>query len=184
MERRVFKNLPFVIAAIVPVLLLSIGCNNDNGASSEFASVSGTITFDNVALWPDSGEVQVTIWPQDVWTQCGPMGPPQNPNNPLVLTKVAGQTQYSYTIDGLPEGEYSAIAVGWRHPDESLPDERRSAVLGVYLNNPNTASTGLNCPPNIPLQDPLPVVVTLQRGENRTGLDIRADFAKIQLFFP
>jgi hypothetical protein len=183
MKRRVFKNLQVICALIVSVIWLSIGCNSDNGTSSEFASVSGTITFDNVALWPDSGEVQVTIWPQGVWTQCGPTGPPQNPNNPLVLTKVTAQTQYSYIIDGLPEGEYSAIAVGWRHPNENLPAERRTAVLGVYINNLNTASTGLNCPPNIPLQDLLPIVITLRKGENRNGLNIRADFAKIQLFF-
>jgi hypothetical protein len=183
MKRRIFKNLQVICSLIVSVLWLSIGCNSDNGTSSEFASVSGTITFDNVAIWPDSGEVQVTIWPQGVWTAFGPMGPPQNPNNPLVLTKVAGQAQYSYTIDGLPEGEYSAIAVGWRHPNESLPAAQRSAVLGVYLNNPNIVSTGLSIP-QTPFQDPLPVAITLQKGENRTGLNIRADFAKIQLFFP
>lgn len=175
----------FATTVLTIFFVLSWGCDDDNGMAPEFASVSGTITFENVALWPDSGEVQVTIWPEGVWTASGPMGPPQNPNDPLVLTKNPGQTQYSYEIAGLPEGVYSAIAVGWRHPDPNLPAEQRSAVLGVYLGDPNIVSTGLIIDfPGSPFQGPLPAEITLEKGENRTGLDIKADFANIQLFFP
>ncbi len=172
----------------IPVLigwlfLVAAGCDDDNGVTSEFATVSGTVIFDNVQLWPDSGVVQITIWPENVWTSFGPQGPPQNPNNPVTLVRNGNQTRYDYKIEGLPAGTYSAIAVGWRHPDESLPAERRSAVLGVYIGNTNEVSTGLEIPGS-PFQDRLPMTVTLSKGENKTGLDIRADFAKLALFFP
>lgn len=177
------RTLTFSTIILGWLFLVALGCDGDNGVSSEFATISGTVTFENVTLWPDSGEVQITIWPQGVWTAFGPMGPPQNPNNPITLTKNNNQSRYDYQIDGLPKGEYSAIAVGWRHPDETLPAEQRSAVLGVYLDDSNTVSVGLVIP-NTPFQGPLPAVFTLEKGQNRTGMDIKADFANIQLFFP
>ncbi|MFQ5640084.1 MAG: hypothetical protein ACE5IR_19060 [bacterium] len=170
-----------IISAIALLVSFGFGCNGEDGVSSEFATVTGTITFENIASWPDSGVVQITIWPEGVWTRNGPAGPPQNPNNPVTLIRDLSTSQVNYIIEGLPEGEYSAIAVGWRHPDETLPAERRSAVLGVYWNSPNVVSTGLPFPP---FEDPLPASFTLQKGENRTGMDIKADFGKIGLFFP
>lgn len=161
------------------LLLLPLSCNDDNGnAPPEFATVSGTITFENTSMWPDSGEVEVTIWPQGVWTAFGPTGPPQNPNNPFMVTKVQGKTEYTYTIDGLPEGTYSAIAVGWRHPDEDLPAQCRSVVLGVYLANTDTVSTGLVIP-GTAFQGPLPDSVLVAKGQTVNNLDIKADFGII-----
>lgn len=153
----------------------------DNETSSDFATVQGTITFDNVAMWPDSGEVQVTIWAGGVWTSAGPMALPAA--DPFTLERVAGQTEYHYQFIALSEGVYSAIAVGWRHPDETLPPEERSAFLGVYLDDPAVNSTGLEIP-NTPFQGPLPASFLMGAGSNEKGFDILADFANIALFFP
>ena len=153
----------------------------DNETSPDFATVQGTITFDNIAMWPDSGEVQVTIWAGGVWTNLGPVGPPAA--DPFIIERVLGQAEYHYQFIGLSEGVYSAIAVGWRHPDETLPPELRSSVLGVLLDDPNANSTGLVIP-NTPFQGPLPVSFLLGAATNEIGLDILADFANNALFFP
>ncbi|MFQ5674565.1 MAG: hypothetical protein ACE5G1_01600 [bacterium] len=163
--------------------LLTLSCSGDAFVeSNDLSSISGTITFDNVMMWPDSGEVQVTIWPQGVWTASGPIGPPQNATEPVTIVRNGIENQYGYLITGLPDGEYSAVTVGWRHPDETLPAEQRSAVLGVYLSDPNMISTGLVIP-NTPFQGPLPSVISVKK-EDRTKVDIRADFAFLALFFP
>ena len=169
-----FSSVPF---------LFSIACLGDDGVSSDLSTITGTITFQNFAMWPDSGEVQITIFPQSIWTANGPIGPPQNANNPVILARDVTVNQYNYFIGDLPAGEYSAIAVGWRHPDETLPAEQRTAVLGVYLNGSNTVSTGLNIPDS-PFQGPLPAVINIEKGRDHAGLSFTADFANIQLFFP
>ncbi len=74
------------------------------------ATRAGTITFENVAAWPDSGEVQVTIWGENVWSAFGPVGPPAGV---VTLTKVSGQTQYEFSFEGISAGSYSAISAGW-----------------------------------------------------------------------
>lgn len=165
-------------------LLFSLGCDGDDGVSSEFASVSGTITFKNIAMWPDSGEVQVTIFPAGAtgWTAMGPLGPPQNPNDPVVLTKNGTQNQYDFTIDGLPEGGYSALAVGWRRPNaQNYPGNKRTASIGVFWSDPDSASSGLNIPMT-PLQEPLPTAINLSKGEEKSGLNLTADFGYVPIF--
>src|SRR3990172_9005606 len=167
------KNLTFhrIIVFILGLFVFSLfinACSEDDSASSDLGSVSGTITFDNVFLWPDSGEVQVTIFPANVWQSFGAIGPPQNANTPVILTKSGNQTQYQFTIDGLPEGDYSSLAVGWRRPNvQNYPAEKRTATLGVYWNDPDSVSLGLSISQS-PLNYPLPTVISLAKGENKT----------------
>ncbi len=163
------------------IVALFFGCGGDDGGSSDLGSISGTITFDNVAMWPDSGEVQVVVFPENVWQSFGPLGPPQNFNDPLVITKNGSQTQYNYTVEGLPEGDYSALAVGWRRPNsQNYPGSQRTATIGVYWGNSSTTSMGVNVP-GTPLNDPAPSVISLNISENITGLNFKADFRWVQI---
>ncbi len=167
---------------IALLAVVSFACDSADINSSEFATVSGTITFKNVASWPDSGEVQVTVFPENVWTQFGAMGPPQNPNDPVILTKTAN-TEYAFTIEGLPGGNYSALAVGWRRPNaQNYPAEKRTATLGVYWLNSDSVSVGLNIPGS-PFNDPAPAVIAVTKGQVVKDLNFAADFAYVRFLF-
>lgn len=178
---KIMQSILFFISSVL--FLFSTACINSDpvGTVSGVATVTGTITFRNFPMWPDSGVVQVTIFPQGVWTANGPTGPSQNANTPTILLRNANTNQYNYFIPDLPEGEYSALTVGWRHPDETLPEEQRTAFLGVYLNGSNTVSTGLDISGS-PFQGPLPAVLNV--NNDLGGRSFTADFANIQLFFP
>lgn len=166
--------LVFIVASFV-------GCGGDDGGSSDLGSISGTITFENVAMWPDDGELQVVVFPQNVWQSFGPLGPPQNFNDPLILTKNSSQTQYTYTVEGLPEGDYSALAAGWRRPNsQNFPGSQRTATIGVHWGNSSTTSMGVTVP-GTALNDPAPSVISLRRGEDITDLNFRADFRWVQI---
>jgi hypothetical protein len=168
----VYNNVPiFNIAADIV----------DNETSPDFASIRGTITFDNIGAWPDSGAVQVSIWSAGIWTELGPGV--ADATDVSTIQRITNQTAYLYQFIRLMEGPYSAVAVSWIHPDESLSAEERRAILGVYLNDPNTVSTGLIIA-GTPHQGPLPEVFLLGAGNNDNGFDIRADFANFALFFP
>ena len=172
----VVSNIFF--AFILPFFL---GCGGDDGGSSDLGSISGTITFENIALWPDTGEVQVVVFPVNVWQSFGPLGPPQNFNDPLVLTKNGSQTQYTYTVEGLPEGDYSSLAVGWRRPNsQNYPGSKRTATIGVHWENSGTTSMGVTIPGTL-LNDPPPAVISLNKSENITGLNFRADFRWVKI---
>ncbi|HJW31593.1 MAG TPA: hypothetical protein VJ508_20350, partial [Saprospiraceae bacterium] len=118
-----------VISFIAP------GCKDDN-AKPNTAKIHGTITIDNAdlwATWKDSGDVEVTIFPEFSlnppagWGDIpddffGPgvpggrfaLGAPYNAQNPVVFTYTAGKTQYDYEIEVEP-GTYSALAIGFRN---------------------------------------------------------------------
>ena len=170
---------------IATICLLAVGsffaCGGDDGGSSDLGSISGTITFENVASWPDSCEVQVVVFPENIWQSYGPVGPPQNFNDPLVLTKSGSQTQYTYTVEGLPKGDYSSLAVGWRRPNpQNYSGEKRTATIGVYWENPAVTSMGVTAQ-GTPLNDPPPTVISLRKGENLTGYDFKADFRWVKI---
>ncbi|MCG8607108.1 hypothetical protein MJD09_19255 [bacterium] len=168
----VYDNIPiFDVAADIV----------DNETSPDFATIQGTITFDNIGLWPDSGEVQVSIWSVGVWTESGPGAAASTAVS--AIRRIGNQSAYPYQFIRLMEGPYSAVAVSWIHPDQSLSAEERRAILGVYLNDPNTVSTGLIIE-GTPHQGPLPELFLLGAGNNEDGFDIRADFSNIALFFP
>lgn len=165
----------FVLLGLTFLFVLSNGCGDDNGVSSEFATVKGTIAFENAVMWPDSGLVLVTIWPVGIWTEFGPIGPPAGVDT---LQKVAGQDKYAYEFEGVSPGTYSAIAVGWEHPDENRPRETRVATLGVYWGNPDSVSVGLNIPQS-PFVGPPPAEFTVDKGDVVT-FDFKADFIWVQ----
>ncbi|MFQ5604907.1 MAG: hypothetical protein ACE5HS_16690 [bacterium] len=183
MEIKITRTKTFLIFALLGILLLALGCDGDDSLSSEFANVSGTITFENVAMWPDSGIVMVTLWQGGVWTAFGPINAQGPPAGVDTLQKVAGQTQYTYQFDGMSPGDYSAIAVGWEHPDETRDRSVRVATLGVYWGDADSVSVGLNIPGS-PFDDPTPAAFKLEKGDNITNFDFKADFFNIVFLGP
>lgn len=200
-------SLKITLLAALPILLAT-GCDDDDPTT---ATISGTITFENVdewATWQDSGEVQVTIFPEfnlapppqgagwgdipDDFFGTGipggrfAIGAPYNAQNPVVLTFVPGQTQYNYSIEVEP-GTYSALAVGFRH-DFITDPSLRSATLGVYWDNPNSVSHGIVLKANIGGQvitlynEPAPVPITVEAGDN-LDIDFRADFGFVNEWY-
>ncbi len=162
------------------IVFANLACDEDSSAGPEVTGASGTITLENIAAWPDSGDVLVTLWGENVWTANGPI---LGPAGVVILTKVPGQTQYEFSFEGISAGSYSAISVGWRFPDETLDSACRSVTLGVYINDASVASTGLifqGAPP--PFQGPLPEVVTVEENKTTRDLDLKADFGIMPIY--
>lgn len=185
------KHLVYSIALLM-LFGVFVGCgNDDDDTTSEFATIHGVITFDNTDLWPDGGELQVTIFAEGAWVDVGdqrvPTGAPYNATNPVVLEKIPGQNQYEYQIDGLAPGTYSALAVGWRPPNaDELPATQRTATLGCHWDNPNEVSTGLRVPlppPAPSIDDPAPAPITVAAGDD-LEINFRADFIIVPAWFP
>lgn len=125
--------------------------------------VHGTVTIENAdlwAIWKDSGEVQLTVFPEFSldplagWGAVpdnffGPgalggtyaVGAPYNSQNPLVLDYVPGKTEYHYEIE-LEPGTYSALALGFRH-DLVTDPSRKTATLGVHWGQRDSVSHGI-----------------------------------------
>ena len=167
------------------------------------ALIKGNITIENAdvwANWVDSGEVQLTIFPEFSlnppagWGEIpdgafGPgvpggtyaIGAPSNSQNPIILEYEEGKSEYDYELEVDP-GTYSALALGFRHdnvPDASL----RTATLGVHHNNPNVVSHGVVIKATIPpggniitiFDYPAPSTFSVVDGEV-LELDFKADF--------
>lgn len=193
-------SLKIMLLAIIPMLTF-VGCDDD----PDTATISGTITFENVQLWDtwkDSGEIQVVIFPEfDLdppgagWGDVpdnyfGPgvpggrfaLGAPAN--EPFVINLVPGQTQYNYSIEVDP-GTYSALAVGFRHDFITNPS-LRTATLGVHWDNPNTVSHGIVIRlsvggPNI-INEPAPTPITVEAGDE-LDIDFKADLGFVEQWF-
>lgn len=178
----------------------------------QYSYIHGTITFDNADLWStwkDSGDVEVTIFPEFVlaappagagWGDIPdnffgpgvpggryPLGAPYNSQNPFVLTYVPGQTQYHYELEVEP-GTYSALAVGLRNNRISDPS-LKTATLGVDWNNPDTVSHGIVLKVDVGggqimtiFNDPAPSVLTLAKGDD-VEINFKADFAFVLAWF-
>ena len=150
------------MAALLVLAALALNsCKKDD--EQKTTKVYGTITFENANLWEtwaDSGEVQVTIFPEFSldpmagWGEVpdnffGPgvpggtfaVGAPYNSQNPLILTYEPGKTKYDYEIE-LEPGTYSAIAVGFRHNFVNDPT-RKTATLGAHWGNEDQVSHGI-----------------------------------------
>ncbi len=170
------KHILFIVVLISFTAFYS--CSEDS-SSSDVTRVYGTITMENTQFWPaweDSGEVQVTIFADNVWQKSPtsfPVGPPFNFNDPYILTYEPGKTQYDYEIEVEP-GTYSALAVGFNIFNQSIPADRQTATLGVYWGNPDSVSHGLIIPPF--LNYPVPSDISIADGEEKR-LDFKADFA-------
>lgn len=203
------KRYAMFLLVVLGVFLVGVGCDDDK-KGSDFATVFGTITFENVDVWTtweDSGEVLVTIFPEfsldplSGWGQVpddffGPgvpgglfaVGAPYNAQNPLALTRVPGQTVYQYSIEDLEAGTYSALAVGLLHDNITDPTIR-TATLGVHWENPDSVSHGVEVRVDIGggtivtvFSDVPPSPLTLSKGEERE-LNFKADFAFVNVWY-
>ena len=178
----------------------------------EYATISGTITIENPntwGIWKDSGEVQLTIFPEFVnaappagagWGPISPntlypgfpggtfaLGAPSNAQNPIVLTYVPGQTEYPYELEVDP-GTYSALALGFRHDGISDPS-LKTATLGVHWNTPATVSHGIVVKIDVGggqivtiFDYPAPTTFTLVKGDD-VQINFKADFAFVEQWY-
>ena len=168
---------------------------------SQNHKIHGTITIENAdewATWQDSGEVQLTVFPEFSldplagWGAVpdnffGPgvlggtyaVGAPYNSQNPLVLDYVPGKTEYHYELE-LEPGTYSALALGFRHDLVSDPT-KKTATLGVHWGQPDSVSHGIVIRIKaggaiIPVFNyPAPVTFTIAEGEHKE-FNFKADF--------
>ncbi|MCP3927895.1 MAG: hypothetical protein GY705_02205 [Bacteroidetes bacterium] len=195
-----------VFISLVSVFLFS-GCDKNDDPDKTL--IYGTITFENVDTWQswiDTGEVQVTIFPDfslnppagwgeipdgtlgpNVPGGTYPLGAPYNAQDPLVLTYVPGQTEYSYEIEVEP-GTYSSLAVGFYHyfvQNANL----RTATLGVHWDNQNTVSHGVVVKVDVgggnivAVHDyPAPVPIEIKDGE-QLEINFQADFDFVNVWF-
>jgi hypothetical protein len=200
-------SLKITLLALMPLLCMN-SCKDDD-AKPDTAKISGTITIENAQIWEmwkDSGEVQLTIFPKFVaavppagagWGEVpdgffGPgvpggrfaLGAPVNAQNPIILEYQPGVTQYNYSIT-LDPGEYSALALGFRH-DNIIDPTKRTATLGVHFGNPNEVSHGIVIRPAIGapniFNEPAPSTIILEKGDDVT-INFRADFGIIPLWY-
>ncbi len=196
----------FFLLTLFAGSFLLTSCGDDEQPTT--TKVFGTITIENTNVWQtwqDSGEVQVTIFPEFSldplagWGEVpddhfGPgvpggtyaVGAPYNSQNPVILTYEAGKTTYDYEIE-LEPGTYSALAVGFRHNfvnDATL----KTATLGAYWGNENEVSHGVVIkvpagPTVMTIFDyPAPTPITIQAGEEKE-INIKCDFAFVEQWY-
>lgn len=179
-----------ILMGVALAALAFTGCDDDKPNT---ATIHGTITFRNVDVWKakytytkadeDSGEVQVTIFADGVWTDVGggmivPGGAPFNALNPFILTRVDGDSTYEYEIEVDP-GTYSALAVGFR-TNRNVSANNKTATLGVYWNHPDSISHGIVIPPYY--NYPIPAAITVEKGDD-VQLNFKADFGFVNSWF-
>ena len=194
-------------AAFLALAVVFSSCNKDDEPTK--TTVYGTITIDNAdtwASWVDSGEVQLTLFPEFSldplagWGEVpddffGPgvpggtyaVGAPYNSQNPLILEYEPGKTQYDFEIEVDP-GTYSALALGFRHDFVNDPT-LKSATLGVYWDKPNEVSHGIVI--KVPgaggtympiFNYPPPVTFEVKAGEQKE-LNFKADFGFVNVWY-
>ncbi len=200
-----FFNLLIVAFALSSLFLTS--CGDDDEPTT--TKVYGTITVENANLWQtwqDSGEVQVTIFPEfslDPLAGWGEVpdgffapgvpggtyavGAPYNSQNPVILTYEAGKTTYDYEIE-LEPGTYSALAVGFRHTFVNDPT-LKTATLGAHWGNENEVSHGVVIKvsmPNgaviTPYDFPAPKSITIEAGEEKE-INFKIDFSFVEQWY-
>ena len=204
---RIFSfALKMTLLLIVPVLMFT-SCDDDD-PQPETAKIHGTITIDNAdlwATWKDSGEVQLTIFP-DFVLALPPAGQgwgvvPDNfygpgvpggtyalgaPSGVLVVDYSPGANTIEYELEVSP-GTYSALALGIRH-NTIVDPSLRTATLGVHWGEPDTTSHGVVIKINaggqfIPILNyPAPSSITVDKGDN-VEIDFRADFGFVETWF-
>lgn len=207
MNRLPFQKLLFLLGGVVLLATFS-SCDKDDDDPPTTAIIKGNITLLNTDIWTqyqDSGEVQLTIFPEFSlnppagWGAVpdgtfGPgvpggtfaIGAPANAQNPIIFNYQAGANVAQYEMEVDP-GTYSALALGFRHNlvvDPSL----KTATLGVHWGNPATVSHGIvikiQAGPNVItlFDDPAPTSFTVEAGDELT-IDFVADFGIIPLWY-
>lgn len=202
------KTFKFGLASLLVLGLAIISLTSCKDDKDDVTRIYGTITMEGLdvwQVWQDSGEVQVTIFPEfslnplSGWgaipdSTFGPgvlggtfaIGAPYNAQDPVILTFVPGQTEYTYSIDVEP-GEYSALAVGFRHDHVNDPS-RKTATLGVHWDNPTQVSHGVQIRANIGgnivnvLNYPAPVTINIAEGEE-LEINFKADFGFVEAWY-
>ena len=188
----------FMILSVIALAFAA--CDDDDDVKPTTAKIHGVITIDNAdlwATWKDSGEVQLTIFPEFSldppagWGAIpdGALGPgvpggtfaigaPYNAQNPLILDYSPGASQFQYEID-LDPGTYSALALGFRHDFVSDPS-KRSATLGVHWGEPDSVSHGIVIQPFFDF--PAPEEIVLEAGDN-VEISFKADFGFVEIWY-
>ncbi|HFA51043.1 MAG TPA: hypothetical protein ENJ95_18685 [Bacteroidetes bacterium] len=199
MTSKFFSNIAALLLVAAAFSSFS-SCGDED--QPKVTKVFGTVTIENAdvwASWVDSGEVEVTIFPEfslDPMAGWGevpddffgpgvpggvfPLGAPYNSQNPVVLTYEPGKTVYDYEIEVDP-GTYSALGLGFRHDFVNDPT-RKTATLGVYWNKENEVSHGIVIKVDVgggmivPIFDyPAPSIIEIKDGE-QLELNFKADF--------
>ena len=196
------KNLSIIFVCVLSLGMIFLSSCGDDELPPNTSIIKGKVIIENAdtwSTWVDSGEVQLTVFPEFSlnppagWGEIpdGVLGPnvpggtfaigaPFNSQNPLVFEYEQGKTEYEYELEVDP-GTYSALALGFRH--NFVNDaSRRTATLGVYYNDPNTVSHGVVIKADVgggtivPVFNyPAPATFTVADGET-IELDFRADF--------
>ncbi|MCB0686997.1 MAG: hypothetical protein KDC53_10740 [Saprospiraceae bacterium] len=203
-----FHKFILLIGLLTTAVFISSCDKDDDEPAPTTAKIRGKITLANTDIWAqyqDSGEVQLTIFPEfslnppagwgDVPDGAfGPgvpggrfaVGAPSNAQNPFVIDYQAGFNVIEYEMEVDP-GTYSALALGFRH-DLITDPSLKTATLGVYWDNPSQVSYGIvikvNAGGNIitVFDEPAPTSITVEAGDDIT-VDFKADFAIIPLWY-
>lgn len=204
MKQRIFN---FMMVALAAGSLFLTSCGDDDQATT--TKVFGTITIENTdtwQVWQDSGEVQVTIFPEFSldpmagWGEVpdgafGPnvpggtfaVGAPYNSQNPVILTYEAGKTTYDYEIE-LEPGTYSALAVGFRHTFVTDPS-LKTATIGAHWGNENEVSHGIVIKVDVGggnivkiFDYPAPTTFEIKDGEEKE-INFKCDFAFVEQWY-
>jgi len=200
-----FSTFTKSFLAATLVIALFAACKDDE-VKPTTATIRGVITIENAGVWDtwkDSGEVQLTIFPEfslnppagwgaipdDFFGPGVPggtfaLGAPYNSQNPLVLNYSPGASQFQYEIT-IDPGTYSALALGFRHNLVTDPT-RKTATLGCYWGNENTVSHGIVLKVDVGggnivtvFDFPAPKEIVLEAGDN-VELNFKADFAFVE----
>lgn len=202
-----FGSFAKVFLAVLSLGLLVSACDKDDPMPTT-AKLKGTITLQNTDVWEtwqDSGEVQLTLFPEfsldppSGWGEVpdelfGPgvpggtfaLGAPYNAQDPLIVNYEAGATSFTYELEVEP-GTYSALALGFRHSFVTDPS-LRTATLGVHHGNPSSVSHGVTIKINAGgtfmaiLDFPDPSAITVAAGDERE-IDFVADFGFLPTWY-
>lgn len=194
---KLLKVTHHMTMAVFLAALIWVSCEKEKTT----AKISGEIILQNTDIWSwyqDSGEVQLTIFPEfsldppagwgavpdghlgpNVPGGTFPIGAPANAQNPLVFQFDANASTLSYELEVDP-GTYSALALGFRHDLVTDPN-LRTATLGVHWNNINEVSYGLKIPA-FRLDYPAPAEFTVAAGDE-ININFTVDFGILPLWF-
>lgn len=169
-----FLRLILSISLIAGMLSLA-GCSDDDNGTNvpDTGSISGTVTF--VGTWPDSGDVQISLYRELAETQIPglgtywiPNGPPEQATDPLP----AGTTTYNFKFEGLEKTTYAAVFVGWRDPSNPTG----AKVLGMYWEHPDSVGANMF---GLPVVKPSTITVDNDHIDI-TNLKIKANLDIVQ----
>ena len=202
----------FLVLTALTTVFLACKDNNDSPKPTT-AKIHGLITIVDTAdlwsTWKDSGDVELTIFPEfsldppagwgevpDDFFGAGvpggvfALGAPVNSQNPFILDYSSGTTvhQYQYEISNLDPGTYSALAVGFRH-DRITDPSLKSATLGVYWGHEDEVSHGIVIKVDVGggnivtiFNDPPPSPITLEAGDD-LEVNFKADFGFVKEWY-